>query len=59
MKLTDLQPLAKWVELEEAIHLRSGMRASIYDIDGNLDIALVIGSEGKGIRHLVKKKCDF
>jgi ligand-binding sensor protein len=34
MKLTDLQPLAKWVELEEAIRLRSGMRASIYDIDG-------------------------
>lgn len=34
-------------------------KTSIYDIDGNLDIALVIGSEGKGIRHLVKKKCDF
>ena len=34
MKLTDLQPLAKWVELEEAIHRRSGMRASIYDVDG-------------------------
>ena len=34
MKLTDLQPLEKWVELEEAIHKRSGMRASIYDIDG-------------------------
>lgn len=34
MKLTDLQPLAKWVALEDAIHRRSGMRASIYDIDG-------------------------
>ena len=34
MKLTDLQPLEKWLELEEAIHQRSGMRASIYDIDG-------------------------
>ena len=34
MKLTDLQPLAKWVELEETIRRRSGMRASIYDIDG-------------------------
>ena len=34
MKLTDLQPLARWVELEEAIRRRSGMRASIYDIDG-------------------------
>lgn len=34
MKLTDLQPLAQWIELEEAIRRRSGMRASIYDIDG-------------------------
>jgi len=34
-------------------------KMSIYDIDGNLDLALVIGSEGKGIRPLVKKKCDF
>ena len=34
MKLTDLQPLEKWIELEEAIRQRSGMRASIYDIDG-------------------------
>jgi ligand-binding sensor protein len=34
MKLTDLQPLAKWIELEETIRRRSGMRASIYDIDG-------------------------
>lgn len=34
MKLTDLQPLEKWIELEEAIRQRSGMRASIYDTDG-------------------------
>ncbi len=34
MKLTDVQPLSKWLELEEAIHERTGMRASIYDIDG-------------------------
>lgn len=34
MKLTDLQPLEKWIELEEAIRQRSNMRASIYDIDG-------------------------
>ena len=34
MKLTDLQPLEKWVALEEAIHQRSGMRASIYNVDG-------------------------
>jgi len=30
----------------------------IYDLDLNIDLALVIGAEGKGIRPLVKKKCD-
>jgi 23S rRNA (guanosine2251-2'-O)-methyltransferase len=30
----------------------------IYDIDLNIDLAIVIGAEGKGIRPLVKKKCD-
>jgi 23S rRNA (guanosine2251-2'-O)-methyltransferase len=32
---------------------------TLYDIDGTLDLALVIGSEGKGMRPLVQKKCDF
>jgi 23S rRNA (guanosine2251-2'-O)-methyltransferase len=31
----------------------------LYDIDGSLDLALVVGSEGEGIRPLIKKKCDF
>ena len=31
----------------------------IYDCDLDLDLAIVIGSEGRGIRALVKKKCDF
>ena len=34
MKLTDIQSLEKWIELEEAIRERSGMRASVYDTDG-------------------------
>lgn len=29
------------------------------DIDGTLPIALIIGSEGKGISRLHKEKCDF
>ncbi|WP_243292365.1 23S rRNA (guanosine(2251)-2'-O)-methyltransferase RlmB [Bacillus sp. FJAT-47783] len=28
-------------------------------LDGNMPIALVIGSEGKGMGRLVKEKCDF
>jgi 23S rRNA (guanosine2251-2'-O)-methyltransferase len=30
----------------------------IYELDLTIDLAVVIGSEGKGIRPLVKKKCD-
>jgi 23S rRNA (guanosine2251-2'-O)-methyltransferase len=30
----------------------------IYDLDLNMDLAIVVGSEGKGIRPLVQKKCD-
>ena len=30
----------------------------IYNLDLNIDVAIVIGAEGKGIRPLVKKKCD-
>jgi len=29
------------------------------EIDGNMRIALVIGSEGKGISRLVKEQCDY
>ena len=29
------------------------------EIDGNMPVALVIGSEGKGMGRLIKEKCDF
>ena len=34
-------------------------KTSLYEIDATLDLALVMGSEGEGIRPLIKKKCDF
>jgi len=30
----------------------------IYDLDLSMDVAIVIGAEGKGIRPLIKRKCD-
>jgi 23S rRNA (guanosine2251-2'-O)-methyltransferase len=33
-------------------------RDLIYDFDLNIDLAIVVGAEGRGIRPLVKKKCD-
>jgi 23S rRNA (guanosine2251-2'-O)-methyltransferase len=33
-------------------------KEKIYELDLSRDVAIVIGAEGKGIRPLVKKKCD-
>ncbi len=30
----------------------------VYELDLGMDVAIIIGAEGKGIRPLVKKKCD-
>lgn len=32
---------------------------SLYDVDLSVPACLIVGSEGKGIRPLVKKECDF
>ncbi len=37
----------------------AGAEKSFSEIDYAMPIALVIGNEGKGIRRLVKEKCDF
>ena len=52
--LDDLKKAGLWIAGAEA-----DGKQSIYDADFDMDVALVIGSEGKGIRSLVKKKCDL
>ncbi len=37
----------------------TGSSADLYSVDFNMDVALVIGNEEKGIRPLVRKQCDF
>ncbi len=38
----------------------AGDTSSLYtDVDFNIPLCLVLGSEGTGIRRLVKKKCDY
>jgi ligand-binding sensor protein len=34
MKLTDIAPLKIWIELEKKINERSGLNASVFDVDG-------------------------
>lgn len=40
------------------IGIEADSRQDIYSFDMNTDMAIVIGSEGKGIRRLVKERCD-
>src|SRR5690606_574346 len=37
----------------------AGADTDYRELDGTLPIAIVIGSEGKGISRLIKEKCDF
>ncbi len=39
--------------------VEAGSREDIYSTDLDRNLALVIGSEGKGIRRLVRESCDF
>jgi ligand-binding sensor protein len=34
MQLTDIAPLKTWIELEQKINERSGLNASVFDVDG-------------------------
>jgi 23S rRNA (guanosine2251-2'-O)-methyltransferase len=52
--LEDLKKENIWV-----VGTSPGAEKNIYAFDFRIDMALVIGSEGKGMRPLVAKKCDF
>ncbi|MDP2690594.1 MAG: 23S rRNA (guanosine(2251)-2'-O)-methyltransferase RlmB [Deltaproteobacteria bacterium] len=39
--------------------IEAGCKESIYEADLDRDLAIVVGSEGKGIRRLVRESCDF
>ncbi|MEK6600176.1 MAG: 23S rRNA (guanosine(2251)-2'-O)-methyltransferase RlmB [Deltaproteobacteria bacterium] len=51
--ITKLKNTGIWV-----IGIEADGKEDIYSFDMDTDLAIVIGSEGKGIRRLVKEKCD-
>jgi 23S rRNA (guanosine2251-2'-O)-methyltransferase len=51
--VTRLKDAGIWV-----IGIEADSQEDIYSFDMDRDLAIVIGSEGKGIRRLVKEKCD-
>ncbi|MCE2515980.1 MAG: 23S rRNA (guanosine(2251)-2'-O)-methyltransferase RlmB [Acidobacteria bacterium] len=42
-----------------AVGLDAGARRSLYDLDLRGPTALVVGSEGRGLRRLVRERCDW
>lgn len=67
---TEVTPIARETNITRAIErlkeegvwvaaIEAGCRDTIYSADLNRDLALVIGSEGRGIRRLVRESCDF
>lgn len=51
--IEDLKERGVWV-----VGLEGGSETSYSDFDFNVPLALVFGSEGKGLRRLVREKCD-
>ena len=51
--IKDLQKRGVWV-----IGLDGNSQSTIYDVNLTDSTAIVMGSEGKGIRQLIKKTCD-
>jgi len=67
---TEVTPIARETNITRAIErlkqegvwvaaIEAGCRDTVYDADLDRDLALVIGSEGRGIRRLVRESCDF
>lgn len=67
---TEHMPIAREVNITRAIErlkeegvwiagIEAGCKDTIYSTDLDRDLAIVVGSEGKGIRRLVRENCDF
>ncbi len=52
--IEQLKSVGYWIAVAEA-----NGETEYSKMDYNMDLALVIGSEGKGVRSLVRKHCDF
>jgi len=58
--VTNLSRIIKQIKKRDVwvVGLDGGTQSSLYEVNLKGSIAIVVGSEGKGIRPLIKKNCD-
>ncbi|MBT8506473.1 23S rRNA (guanosine(2251)-2'-O)-methyltransferase RlmB [Coxiella-like endosymbiont of Rhipicephalus sanguineus] len=61
IRVTNLARTIRWLQEQGIWIIGTAADADLHlqDIDLTGDVAIVLGSEGKGIRHLTKECCDF
>lgn len=61
IRITNLSRTIDWLKKEGIWIIGTAVDAkySIQEIDLKRDIAIVLGSEGEGMRHLTRERCDF
>ena len=61
IRMTNLSRTIDWLKREGIWIIGTTVDAkySIQELDLKRDIAIVLGSEGEGIRHLTRERCDF
>jgi 23S rRNA (guanosine2251-2'-O)-methyltransferase len=59
--VTNLVRVIKALQSKElwVVGLDGSAKTSIYDVNLSDPLAIVMGTEGKGLRQLIKKTCDY
>ncbi len=60
VRVTNLARTLRWLQQQQivCVGLSDAADQSLFDIDGSVPLALVLGSEGEGLRHLTEQTCD-
>ena len=60
-QVTNLARVLRWLKEQNIWLVGTAGEATetIYQLDLNMPLAIVMGSEGSGLRHLTRQQCDF
>jgi 23S rRNA (guanosine2251-2'-O)-methyltransferase len=60
-QVTNLARVLRWLKQENVwiMGTAGDAQQSLYEMDLNMPLAIVMGTEGSGMRHLTRQHCDF